>query len=120
MKRFLVASFLIAGLSPAVAHADAVDDNTLCYEQFRSGNDKSAIGYCTKAIESGQLAREDLAAAFINRGVAYRNLGDSKRSVVDYTEALKYAPNDGMIYANRSNALRDIGEYQRALEDADK
>lgn len=120
MRRFVLAGFLVVGLLPAAAHADAVGDNTLCYEQFRSGNDKSAIGYCTKAIESGQLAKEDLVAALINRGVAYRNLGDSKRSIVDYTEALKYAPGDGMIYGNRSNALRDLGEYQRALQDADK
>ncbi|KAB7740452.1 tetratricopeptide repeat protein [Parvibaculum sedimenti] len=120
MRRFVLAGFLVVGLFPGAALADAIGDNTLCYEQFRSGNDKSAISYCTKAIESGQLAKEDLVAALINRGVAYRNLGDSKRSIVDYTEALKYAPNDGMIYANRSNALRDLGENKRALEDGDK
>ena len=120
MKRVAFLGLLIVSLAPAAAHADAIDDNTLCYEQFRTGNDRAAVNYCTKAIESKQLATEDLVAALINRGVAFRNLGQPKRSVVDYTEALKYAPNDAMIYANRANALRDIGEFDRALADADK
>lgn len=118
MKRAAIFGCFVACLLPAVAHADGNDDNTLCYEQFRGGNDKAAIDYCTKAIESGDLAEGDLVAALINRGVAFRNLGESKRSVVDYSEALKYAPRDAMIYANRANALRDIGELDRALEDA--
>lgn len=120
MKRFLFAGAFVAGLLPGVALADANDDNTLCYEQFRSGNDKAAVDYCTKAIDSGQLAKEDLVAAFINRGVAFRNLGKSKQAVVDYTAALKNAPNDAMIYANRANARRDIGDLDLALADADK
>lgn len=118
MMRFVCLGLLVIGLLPGVAYADANDDNTLCYEQFRTGNDKAAVDYCTKAIDSGQLAQEDLVAALINRGVAYRNLGQSQRSVVDYTAALKHAPNDPMIYANRANALRDIGELDRALADA--
>lgn len=118
MKRAALFGCLVACLLPVAAHADGNDDNTLCYEQFRGGNDKAAIDYCTKAIESGDLAEGDLVAALINRGVAFRNLGESKRSVVDYTAALKHAPKDAMIYANRANALRDIGELDRALEDA--
>ncbi len=118
MKRAALFGCLVACLAPMAAHADGNDDNTLCYEQFRGGNDKAAIDYCTKAIESGDLAEEDLVAALINRGVAFRNLGESKRAVVDYSEALKYAPKDAMIHANRANALRDIGEIDRALDDA--
>lgn len=120
MKRIAFVGCLVIFLLPAIAHADADDDNTLCYEQFRTGNDKAAVDYCTRAIDSGKLAEGDLVAALINRGVAFRNLGESKRSVVDYTAALKYAPKDAMIYANRANALRDIGELDRALDDANK
>lgn len=120
MKRFVFFSLVMIGLSPVAAHADAIDDNTLCYEQFSTGNDKAAVDYCSRAIESGKLPKEDLVAAFINRGVALRNLGQPRRSIVDYSMALKHAPNDGMIYANRANALRDIGELDRALDDANK
>lgn len=120
MKRFVFAGCLAIVLLPAAAYADAIDDNTLCYDALNSGHDKNAVDYCTKAISSCQLVKEDLVAALINRGVAFRNLGNSKLAVADYTEALKNAPKDAMIYANRSNALRDIGDFERALEDGKK
>jgi len=119
MKRLAFAG-LLAVLLPVAAHADAIDDNTLCYDALNSGHDKNAVDYCTKAISSGQLVKDDLVAALINRGVAFRNLGNSKLAVADYTAALKETPRDGMIYANRSNALRDIGDFERALEDGNK
>jgi tetratricopeptide (TPR) repeat protein len=122
MRRGLIfgIALALAGGTAAAAFADGNDDNNLCYAQFRGGNDKAAVDYCTKAINSGDLSEIDLVGALINRGVAFRNLGQPKNAVVDYTLALKHAPKDSMIYANRANARRDLNELDLALADANK
>lgn len=124
MKRPALIAFAILGLWPALAAAPArasgVEDSNNCYDQFRGGDMKAAIGYCTKAIDSGELDEADLVGALINRGVAFRNEGDYKRAIVDYTTALKHAPKDAMIYANRANARRELGELKPALADANQ
>ncbi|MDO9127497.1 MAG: tetratricopeptide repeat protein, partial [Parvibaculum sp.] len=102
---------------PAPAFADAIGDNNLCYAQFVTGDNKAAIGYCTKAIDSGELSEPDLIAALINRGVAYKNTGDLEAAVADYTAALRIAPRDSLIYRNRANARREMGDYDAALAD---
>ncbi|HEX7776361.1 MAG TPA: tetratricopeptide repeat protein [Parvibaculum sp.] len=121
MGRGLIFGFVavLSGCVASSAIADGNDDNNLCYAQFRGGNDKAAVDYCTKAINSGDLSEPDLVGALINRGVAFRNLGQPKNAVVDYTLALKHTPRDSMIYANRANARRDLHEYDAALADAD-
>lgn len=109
---------LLPMLAVAPAHASGVEDNNNCYDQFRGGNMKAAIDYCTKAINSGELEEADLVGALINRGVAFRNEGNFKLAIVDYTTALKHAPKDAMIYANRANARRELGELKSAMADA--
>lgn len=124
MKRPALIVFAALGLWPALvaapAWANGVEDSNNCYDQFQSGNMKAAIDYCTKAIDSGELEEPDLVAALINRGVAFRNERDFKRAIVDYTTALKHAPKDAMIYANRANARRELGELKSALIDANQ
>lgn len=117
---FLAIFGLWPALSIASAHASGVEDNNNCYDQFRSGDMKAAINYCTRAINSGELEEPDLVGALINRGVAFRNEGNYKLAIVDYTTALKHAPKDAMIYANRANARRELGEFKSAMADADQ
>jgi tetratricopeptide (TPR) repeat protein len=124
MKRLglvVVVASLGAWSASGRAATNAGEDAAVqCYEQFRSGDMNAAIALCTKAIESGQLDEVDLVSALINRGVAFRNIGQYQRAVVDYTEALHRAPGDAMIYANRANARRELGELRNALNDANK
>lgn len=124
MKRLgLIAVAAGCGLWPVSVWAatNAGEDASIqCYDQFRSGNMKTAVDFCTTAIDSGQLDEVDLVSALINRGVAFRNLGEYQRAVVDYTDALHRAPDDAMIYANRANARRELGELRNALNDANK
>jgi tetratricopeptide (TPR) repeat protein len=123
-KRPVLIAVAVLGLWPALAsvsaHASGVEDSNNCYDQFRGGDMKAAIDFCTKAIDSGELEEPDLVAALINRGVAFRNQGEYKRAVVDYTAALKHAPKDAMIYANRANARRELGELKSAMADANQ
>ncbi|MEQ8268046.1 MAG: tetratricopeptide repeat protein [Parvibaculum sp.] len=105
---------------PAGARADAIGDNNLCYAQFVTGDNKAAIGYCTKAIDSGELSEPDLVAALINRGVAYKNVGDLDAAVADYTAALRIVPRDALVFQNRANARREMGDYGPALQDIEQ
>ncbi len=108
-----------AALPPAV-RADAVGDNNICYSKFATGDYKSAVDYCTRAIDSGELSEPDLIAALINRGVALKSMGEYRRAVDDYTSALRIAPKDALLYQNRANALREMGDYDAALDDIEK
>lgn len=110
----VLVSLLVA---PLPAGADAIGDNNICYEKLATGDYKSAIRYCTGAIDSGELSDPDLIAALINRGVAFKSSGEYESAIADYTRALRIAPKDALLYQNRANALREMGDYDAALED---
>jgi len=133
MKRPVLLTLFALCLSPAVAQAadiqtlraqntegEGIEASFGCYDQFRGGDMKAAVTLCTRAIMSGELTGDELIGAYINRGVAFRNLGEYQRAISDYSAALKYAPDDAMIYANRANARRELGELKKALGDADR
>ncbi|PKQ06027.1 MAG: hypothetical protein CVT72_07810 [Alphaproteobacteria bacterium HGW-Alphaproteobacteria-11] len=115
----LAISALVFGAAQT-ARADAIADSNLCYAQFSTGDYKAAISYCSNAISSGELDDPDLIAALINRGVAYKNVGDLAAAVNDYTRALRIAPADALVYQNRANALREMGEIDAARADIDR
>ncbi|MDO8289471.1 MAG: tetratricopeptide repeat protein [Parvibaculum sp.] len=128
MKRLAFLALIAFGFSSAAqaepvlgeGEGQGIRDSLDCYDQFRSGDMKAAVTFCTRAIASGELTGDELIGAYINRGVAFRNLGEYQRAVTDYSAALKYAPDDAMIYANRANARRELGELKSALADADR
>ena len=124
MKRLVLCALIVVGLWPVAGFAEqmskGVEASNNCYDQFRTGNMKAAVDFCTQAIDSGDLEKDDLVSALINRGVAFRNLGKYQRAIVDYTTALKLDPNDPMIYANRANARRELGELKHAYDDANE
>ncbi|MCB9452483.1 MAG: tetratricopeptide repeat protein [Anaerolineaceae bacterium] len=59
----------------------------------------------------------DYASAYHVRGLAYHNLGDYRRAVLDYTLALIYDPFSDSIYVNRGLAYRALNEYEKAVAD---
>ncbi len=75
------------------------------------------IGGCTAVIRSGQWQGKDLAWAYYNRGVAYGNLGEYRRAIEDYDEALRLDPDYAVAYNNRGSAYSNLGEYRRAIGD---
>ncbi|MBA4210519.1 MAG: hypothetical protein C0454_13410 [Parvibaculum sp.] len=115
----LVLAMALAGGITA-AGADAIGDNNICYAQFAAGDYPAAIDYCTRAIDSGELGTDDLVTALLNRGVAYKSTRDYERAIADYTEALRLAPEDALLYQNRANAYREKGNIAPALADIEK
>ena len=57
--------------------------------------------------------------AFVNRGIAYRRIGDLDRAIHDYDEAIRLNPRAAHAFNNRGNAFRARDERDRALSDYD-
>ena len=87
-------------------------------EQERDWNLR--IGGCTAVIRAGQWQGKELAWAYYNRGNAYRNLGEPRRAIADYDQALRLDPEHANAYGNRGNAYLALGEYRRAIQDYDQ
>jgi len=58
--------------------------------------------------------------AFVNRGIAYRRVGDVERAIDDYDEAIRLNPRAADAFNNRGNAFRTRDELPRALRDYDE
>jgi tetratricopeptide (TPR) repeat protein len=78
------------------------------------------IAGCTKAIESGEYARKDLAKALIFRGKAYGQTGDMDRCLADIEEAIRLDPTNWFAIAARGDVHFVRKDYERALADYTK
>ena len=76
-------------------------------------NYAEAIDACNHAL----LLKSDYADAYINRGVAYDELGQDQRAIDDYSHALQLTPDDADAYYNRGIAYKHLEQPQRAIDD---
>ena len=89
-------------------------------DYYESGWDKAfsedyagAIVDLTIAIKSNP----NYAAAYNNRGIAYKALGDYNTAIADYTTAIRLDPSDAKAYNNRGIAYWNLGDYNTAIAD---
>jgi tetratricopeptide (TPR) repeat protein len=75
-----------------------------------------AIEACTAIII---LDPED-DGAYVNRGIAYRRLGEHRKAIADYEHALRLNPKAADAFNNRGNAYRALDDLDRALTDYDE
>ena len=78
--------------------------------------DEQIVG-CSNAIKSGKYTGKDLAAAFNDRGTAYRVTGDFDHAIQDYNQTIKLNPNDATAFYYRGIANGMRGESDRAIQD---
>ncbi|HET6468206.1 MAG TPA: tetratricopeptide repeat protein, partial [Geminicoccaceae bacterium] len=126
MRLWLLTLALLLGLASG-AQADPMEDLRAGNTAFKEGRYEEAVQAYTKSIISGQLGAEALAVTFNNRGVAYGELGDFDRAILDYNEALALKQDDATAIRNlrvglvrRGVAQANMGEVERALADYDK
>jgi len=72
-----------------------------------------AVNYWNRAISS----KQNTAAAYSNRGLAYHDLEQYQKAVKDYNAAIKMDPDNAAAYNNRGNSYYEMDEYQLALKD---
>jgi tetratricopeptide (TPR) repeat protein len=112
--------FILLLLAATPALAQAADDAEECLNLGRTEADAGSdrrIEVCTRAIESGALAQEKLAATLGARGAAYLRKGDLDRAIADYDAALRLAPDDADALLNRAMARGEKGDYPAAIMD---
>jgi len=76
-------------------------------------NPDKAIEYFNNAIKLDP----NYAKSYRGRGLAYSDLGQYQRAIVDYDEAIRLDSYDHIAYFNRAAAYDDLGQYQRAIDD---
>lgn len=79
-----------------------------------------AISACTRIIQSGTKTRENLAAAYTDRGIAYEHEGEHKQAIADYTNAIELDPKLAAAYYSRGNVYEREGEHDQAIADYNK
>ncbi len=107
----LLASFALA--APA-ARAGGVEDGWRCANT--PDNPLVAINYCVRAIYSGDLTQDQLAATFYNRGFEYGKNGDLDLAIKDFKAAIDLRPGFAAAYNSLAVAYMDKGEEAIAIE----
>lgn len=113
MRGTMIIGLLLAAAAPAQAQS---------YRQFSQwcfGNatDAETIQGCDAVIRWARESTRDAAAAFYNRGIAYRNRGQLDRALDDYDQALRLRPAFADAWNDRGVAERLKGNNERAIAD---
>ena len=99
MRRLIVALGLsIAWATPVMA--GSLEYAQTCFEGTRQPAPEY-LPYCTRAIESGQLGRGDLAMTHNNRGAILMALDREDAALTDFDRALALNPGLSLSYLNR-------------------
>ena len=104
-----------ASLTAAPARADDWDT---CKDESVAAD--VSITACTKLINSRRNKGNDLAIAYYNRGISYRQKGDVDRALSDYNESIRINPSYARAFNNRGNIWKDKGDLDRAIADYDQ
>jgi tetratricopeptide (TPR) repeat protein len=110
---------LLLAAAPARAEGTPVEqDARQCY-QLAESDPARAIGFCTSAIDSGQLAPAALANAFDDRCWARNNNRQYDLAIADCNAALKLSPKAPYAFGNRGTAYLHKGQLESAIADYD-
>jgi tetratricopeptide (TPR) repeat protein len=84
---------------------------------------KPTVAGCTVVLNSDQLTDADRSLALARRGDILFAQNRYDRAITNYNQALKLAPDDSVLFANRANAYlarNGPGDYDNAVSDWDK
>jgi len=75
---------------------------------------------CTAIIAAHRTKGAILGNAYLNRGLAYKMMGDHDRALKEYNIAISLAPKSPLCYINRSAVYLETGRFDLALADASR
>ncbi len=110
-----VALVALAGLIAAGGPVFAASQQD--WADCQNENPDVAIAACTKIINNPGETNENLAIAYNNRGVGYKNKGKNDAAIANYMVALKFNPQYENAYYNRGNAWYAEANYDQAIAD---
>ena len=113
---FLICPLLLISFCN-LAMANGYDDARAGIAELNSGNNAEAIRLLTRALDSGQIANGDLAAAYFDRGLAWANSGEYDKAIADYNDAIRFNPHLVDVYHGRGVAWVKKGGYDKAISD---
>lgn len=130
MKKILFAALLILSLmvcATSPSWAGALEDAIAGFVAAQEGNYDKAIKLFTKAIESGELSREDLSKTYYNRGDSWRKKGDYDKAIADLNKASESGAlsredlsktycNRGLAWYNKGDLDKAVADYTKAIE----
>lgn len=116
----LLTVLVLTGLLTAIAAvvwAGPEDDYWAARDAQRNRLPDEAIRLYTKAIDSGQLTKEQLGKAYSGRGTAWMDTGNPDQAIADYSLAIQVNPKDGAAYHNRGLAWKEKKNPEKAIAD---
>jgi len=116
---FLLAATILVASSVAPALAQTPQDWENCLTGDLRTPDVPIDG-CTAVIKTGEQILRRLAAAYNNRGVAYRLKANYAQAIDDFNEAIRLEPKNANAFNNRGVAYRNMGDLDRAVADYDQ
>jgi len=72
---------------------------------------------CTFLIGNKSIEDDIRAEAFLNRGAAQQDAGDTDAAIADFTDAIRLNPGYPAPYAHRADAYQERGRLDLALAD---
>ena len=115
IMRGLVIGLLLALLAPPEAAADMENDETRC----ESNDLDISISGCTALINSGQMTRTDLSAAYTMRATSYERKSLYDQAIADSNKAIALDAN-GANYLVRGIAYLGKRFFDQAIADETK
>jgi len=123
MKTILFVALLLLSLMVCVTYSGCsggVHDIKAGIAAANKGDFDKAIELFTRAIESGELSRENRSIAYYNRGRARGEKGNYDKAIADFDRALEINPTLAEAYGNRGIAWYLKGDYDKAIIDYTK
>lgn len=112
---------LVSALSAGIAEKPFAQDYDQLFKRcYTESLPDHVIVSCSAVIARGVADKEDLAAAYKNRGNAYDDKGEYARALEDYDQAVRINPLDADAFNSRGTTYAALGRYERAVLDFDE
>jgi lipoprotein NlpI len=104
---------------PLFARAQSSSDIIACEADVKVADERIAActDLITRAKATGSFTPRSLAMTYSNRGVAWKDKGDSDRAVADFGEAILLSPDFAIAFSNRGTVWSQKGDSGRAIAD---
>ncbi len=113
-------SFICAITGAAMLAAPALAASERDWSDCQGADPTRMITGCSRVIEDKGEAAKQRAAALYMRGIAYIARGDVDRALVDYDEAIRLDPGNGLTFNERGLAFEAKGDLDRAIAEFDR